>query len=77
MNLVHYFCQQLLGVILIIFTIFFPYEETDKKFSIPYDLNILKEIFMINNGSYNKSNYYWKSFSIQNEINNLNLNIKI
>tara|TARA_Y100000590_G_scaffold436260_1_gene556626 strand:+ start:434 stop:1021 length:588 start_codon:yes stop_codon:yes gene_type:complete len=46
------------------FYYFFPYEETKNKFYIPHDLNILKEVFKINNGKYKKNNNYWKSYSI-------------
>ena len=42
----------------------FPYEMTSDEFSIPHDLKILKEVFKINNGEYNKENSYWKSHSI-------------
>ena len=44
----------------------FEYNDTKNKFNIPYDLNILKEVFKIKNGKYNKNNKYWKSFSIMN-----------
>ena len=54
------------------FYYFFPYKETKDKFNIPHDLNILREIFKLNNGNYNKSNSYWKSYSIIEEINKLN-----
>ena len=58
------------------FYYFFPYTDTDKKFKIPHDLKILHEIFYINQGKYNKSNNYWKSYSILNEINKLPLKEK-
>ena len=44
----------------------FPHEDTKNTFNIPHDLNILKEVFLINNGNYNKENSYWKSYSILN-----------
>ena len=62
---------------------FFPYEDTKSNFNIPHDLNILKEVFNIHNGEYNKDNIYWKSFSIIDQIkenedpNNHNLIEKI
>ena len=60
------------------FYYFFPYEDTKKTFNIPHDLNILSEIFYIKNGYYNKSNKYWKSYSILNKIKNEpKLNIKV
>ena len=49
----------------------FPYESTSDEFSIPHDLNILKEVFNISNGNYNKKNSYWKSYSINNLIDDL------
>ena len=50
---------------------FFPYEETKSNFHIPHDLNILKEVFNIQNGQYSKSNNYWQSHSILEKINDL------
>jgi len=52
------------------FYFFFPYEDTKKTFNIPHDLKILNEIFYIKNGDYNKSNKFWNSFSILDEIKN-------
>ena len=54
------------------FYFFFPYKDTKDKFKIPHDLNILKEVFNLNNGNYNKNNNYWKSYSIIDEISKLN-----
>ena len=65
------------------FYYFFPYEDTKSSFNIPHDLNILKEVFNIDLGNYRKSNKYWKSFSIIDQIkknedlNNNNLIEKI
>ncbi len=42
----------------------FPYAATNEEFNIPHDLNILKEVFKINDGEYNKENSYWKSQNI-------------
>ena len=53
------------------FLYFFPYEDTKNKFNIPHDLNILKEVFNINEGKYNVSNSYWKSYSILKEIDKI------
>ena len=53
------------------FIYFFPYEDTKNKFNIPHDLNILKEVFNINEGKYNVSNSYWKSYSILKEIDKI------
>jgi len=49
----------------------FPYVSTSEEFSIPHDLNILKEVFNINDGNYIKNNSYWKSYSINSLINKL------
>ena len=49
----------------------FPYESTSEEFSIPHDLNILKEVFNISDGKYNKENLYWKSQNINLLIDNL------
>ena len=49
----------------------FPYETTKDEFNIPHDLKILKEVFKINNGEYNKENSYWKSHNIDMLIENL------
>ena len=51
------------------FHYFFPYQDTKDKFNIPHDLKILKEVFKINNGNYNKNNSFWKSYSIIQNIN--------
>ena len=54
------------------FYYFFPYNDTKDKFNIPHDLNILKDVFKINNGNYNKENSYWTSYSIIENINLIN-----
>ena len=46
----------------------FHYEETESNFNIPYDLKILKEVFKIDKGSYSKNNTFWQSYSIIEEI---------
>ena len=50
------------------FYYFFPYADTKSRFNIPHDLSILKEVFHINEGEYQKENKYWQSFSIIDEI---------
>ena len=50
------------------FYYFFPYADTKSSFNIPHDLSILKEVFNINEGQYQKENKYWQSFSIIDEI---------
>ena len=65
------------------FYYFFPYSDTNNKFNIPHDLKILKEVFKIHGGNYNKKNSYWKSYSIIEKINLMKdpeyteLNIKV
>ena len=54
------------------FYYFFPYSDTNNKFNIPHDLKILKEVFNINQGNYNKENSFWKSYSIIEKINLMN-----
>ena len=54
----------------------FPYESTSKKFNIPHDLNILKEVFNIEDGKYIKENSYWKSYNINTLIDELKSNDK-
>ena len=49
----------------------FPYAATNDDFNIPHDLNILKEVFNISDGKYNKENSYWKSQNINLLIENL------
>ena len=49
----------------------FSYNLTNTEFSIPHDLKILKEVFKVNNGDYNKENSYWKSNSIKMLIGEL------
>ena len=53
------------------FYYFFPYNSTNNEFNIPHDLNILKEVFKITDGEYNKENSYWKSESINMLIESL------
>ena len=49
----------------------FPYVETNNEFNITHDLNILKEVFNISDGKYNKENSYWKSQNINLLFDNL------
>ena len=53
------------------FYFLFPYTATNDEFNIPHDLKILKEVFKINNGEYNKENSYWKSQNINLLVENL------
>jgi len=54
----------------------FPYESTSNKFNIPHDLNILKEVFNIEDGKYIKETSYWKSYNINTLIDELKSNDK-
>jgi len=58
------------------FYFLFPYTATNEEFKIPHDLNILKEVFKINDGEYNKENSYWKSQNINLLIDNLHTSKK-
>ena len=49
----------------------FPYEDTKNTFDIPHDLKILEEIFNVKKGNYNKSNKYWNSFFITEEVSKI------
>ena len=49
----------------------FPYTATNDVFNIPHDLKILKEVFKIKDGEYNKENSYWKSQNINLLVENL------
>lgn len=50
------------------FYYFFTHEDSRDAFAIPHDLVILKEVFNIAPGGYNKENSFWKSHSIKNMI---------
>ena len=49
----------------------FSYEDSRDSFNIPHDLNILKEVFKCDKGTYAHENYYWKCQSVQQMINEL------
>ena len=49
----------------------YPYEVTLNDFNIPHDLKILKEVFNVEKGKYNKENFYWKCESITKLIQGL------
>ena len=38
---------------------FFSHEDSDKAFNIPHDLKILKDVFNLEPGGYNKENSFW------------------
>ncbi|WP_274425955.1 nucleoside deaminase [Chelativorans sp. YIM 93263] len=49
----------------------FSHEDSRDSFAIPYDLNILKEVFTLDPGGYNAENAYWRSFSIRKLVDGL------
>ena len=42
----------------------FSHEDSRDAFAIPHDLKILKEVFTLDPGGYNKTNAFWRSYSI-------------
>lgn len=46
------------------FYYFFSHEDSRDAFSIPHDLRILKEVFTLEPGGYNRTNAFWKGQSI-------------
>ena len=46
------------------FVYLFSYQESRDLFAIPHDLNILNQVFNVQDGNYKKSNQYWTSYSI-------------
>ena len=47
------------------FYYFFTYEDSRDAFAIPHDLRILKEVFGVENGGYQRSNAFWTCYSIR------------
>jgi len=50
----------------------FSHEDSRDSFAIPHDLKILKEVFTLDQGGYNKNNAYWQSHDITKMIAALN-----
>ncbi|OAP39188.1 cytidine deaminase [Sinorhizobium glycinis] len=50
------------------FYYFFSHEDSRDAFSIPHDLKILKEVFTLEPGGYNRTNAFWKGQSIHDLI---------
>ena len=46
----------------------FGYEDTRNTFNIPHDLKILKEVFNLDNGNYNRENSFWTSVDLINLV---------
>lgn len=53
------------------FFYFFSHEDSRDAFSIPHDLKILKEVFTLDPGGYNKTNAFWQGRSIKEMIDRL------
>ncbi len=53
------------------FSYLFSHEDSRDAFAIPHDLKILKEVFGLNAGEYRKTNEFWKSTSILEQIKQL------
>lgn len=53
------------------FFYFFSHEDSRDAFSIPHDLKILKEVFTLEPGGYNRSNAFWKGQSIMELVDHL------
>lgn len=49
----------------------FSHEDSRDSFNIPHDLNILREVFTLGPGGYNKANAYWSSYDLIEEISKL------
>ncbi len=43
----------------------FSHEDSRDSFAIPHDLKILKEVFTLDPGGYNKKNEFWESYSLK------------
>jgi len=50
------------------FYYFFTYEDSRDAFGIPHDLQILKEVFGIDDGAYRRSNAFWSCYSIRDLV---------
>lgn len=49
----------------------FSHQDSRDAFSIPHDLNILKEVFDVDPGQYRRQNAYWKSHGLRELVANL------
>ena len=50
------------------FYFLFSHEDSRDSFAIPHDLKILKEVFTLEPGGYNRENAFWKSYAIKKLI---------
>ena len=55
------------------FVYLFSYQESRDLFAIPHDLNILNQVFNVQDGKYKKSNQYWTSYSIDEILHSCDL----
>lgn len=53
------------------FYFLFSHEDSRDSFAIPHDLKILKEVFTLDPGGYNKENAFWESHSIRAMVRDL------
>ncbi len=53
------------------FYYFFSHEDSRDEFEIPHDLKILKEVFNVEPGQYQRQNAFWQSYGIVDIINSL------
>jgi len=53
------------------FYYFFSHEDSRDSFSIPHDLKILKAVFDVEPGGYQRTNEFWTSFAIKNMLNDI------
>lgn len=53
------------------FFYFFSHEDSRDAFAIPHDLKILKEVFNVDPGGYNRKNAFWDSFGIRQLVDAL------
>jgi tRNA(Arg) A34 adenosine deaminase TadA len=51
------------------FYYFFSHEDSRDEFAIPHDLKILKDVFGLEPGGYQRSNAFWTAYSIPDLIN--------
>ena len=49
----------------------FSHEDSRDSFAIPHDLKILKEVFTLDPGGYNRENAFWKSHAMRDMANAL------
>ena len=51
---------------------FFSHEDSKESFNIPHDLKILKDVFNVEPGGYNKKNTFWHCKSVTSLLETLN-----